>query len=69
VYRENGAVYLTKVDVLRSGRLLGDTIGHITMLPEESVKINIPYDLWLAERIASDWSPRLTPEQAARSVL
>ena len=54
IFKENGAVYLTRVDVIRGGRLLGERIGHITMLPEESVKINNEFDFWLAEKIATE---------------
>ena len=31
-----------------------DTISHIAMLPEESVRINSDYEFWLAERILHD---------------
>lgn len=55
IYKENGAIYLSKIDVIRSGRLLGKKIGHITMLPWESIKINSEYDLWLADKILTDW--------------
>jgi len=54
IYRENGAVYLAKLDVIKAGKLLGKNIGHITMLAEESVKINSAFDLWLARKIIDD---------------
>ena len=56
IYKENGAVYLTKASVLERGLLLGRKVGHITMLPEESVKINSAFDLWLAEEIIQKWA-------------
>jgi len=56
IYKENSAIYLTRTDVLRSGRFLGKKNGHILMLPEESVKINSAYDLWLAEKIIKERS-------------
>lgn len=55
VYRENSVIYLTKTDVIEAGRFLGDKIGHIVMLPEESIKISSEYDLWLAENIMKNW--------------
>jgi len=55
IYRENGAIFLSKREVFHTGRLLGKKIGHIQMLPWESIKINSEYELWLAERILSDW--------------
>ena len=48
-------IYLSKTEVIKSGRLLGKKIGHIIMLPEESIKINSAYDLWLTEKIMTDW--------------
>jgi glycosyltransferase involved in cell wall biosynthesis len=61
IYKENGAICLTRIQVLDNGSLLGERVGHITMLPEESVKINDPFDFWLAEKILQEWaegSPR-----------
>lgn len=55
VYKENSVIYLSKSDVIRSGHFLGRKIGHIIMLPEESIKISSAYDLWLTEKIISDW--------------
>lgn len=54
IYRENSAIFLTRVENIYNGRLLGKKVGHITMLPEESVKINSEFELWLAEKIISD---------------
>ena len=55
MFKENGAIYLSRVETLLAGMFLGEKIGHITMLPEESVRINSEYDLWLAEKIAAEW--------------
>lgn len=54
IYKENSVIYLSKVEVIQSGRFLGKEIGHIVMLPEESIKLNSAYDLWLAENILND---------------
>ena len=58
IYKENGAIYLMKTSVLEEGLFLGKKVGHITMLPEESVKINSAYDLWLAEELIQRRSGR-----------
>lgn len=59
VYKENSSIFLNKVDVIKSGRLVGDKVGHIIMLPEESVKINSNYDKWLAEKILMEWKDKV----------
>lgn len=51
VYKSNGAVFLHLVANLSKGGLVGNVVGHITMLPEESVKINSDFEFWLAESI------------------
>ena len=55
IYKGNGAIHLTKTSVIEKGVLLGKSVGQITMLPEESIKINSDFDYWLAEKIISDW--------------
>ena len=55
IYKENGAVYLNRVEVVRSCKDMGERVGHITMLPEESVKINTNYDFWLAKKLITEW--------------
>ena len=56
IFKENGAIYLSRTDIVNGGRLLGDSIGHITMLPQESIKISSEFDFWMAERIIRDWN-------------
>lgn len=46
IYKENSAIYPSKFDVIR---------GHFMMLPEESVKINSGFVLWLAKNIITRW--------------
>jgi len=55
IYKENGAIYISRTNVIREGRLLGKKIGHIIMLPEESIKINTDFDLWMVEKIITEW--------------
>jgi len=54
ILKENGAIFLTRTDVLRSGKFLGEKVGHITMLPEESAKINSEFEFWVAEKWAAE---------------
>lgn len=58
IYKENGAIYLSKTRVFKNGRLLGKKIGHISMLPWEGIKINSAYEFWLVEKILQDWRTR-----------
>lgn len=58
VYKENGAIYLSRVNVIKEGHLVGQRVGHIIMLPQESVKINSEYELWIAEKIITEWEKR-----------
>lgn len=59
IYRENGAISLTRTHVIRDGKLLGKKIGHISMLPWESVKINSEYEYWLVNQIMQNWDSDL----------
>jgi len=34
---------------------LGKRLGHIVMLPQESVKIEHEFDSWLADKIIREW--------------
>jgi len=54
LYRANGAIYLSNIDVVRSGRIIGDRVGHVVMLPEESVKTHSEYESWLAGQILKE---------------
>ena len=51
IYKGNGAIILTRFDNIKNGYLHGKKIGHITMLPEESIKLNSNYEYWLAEKL------------------
>lgn len=52
IFKENGSIILSKTDkLLETKSFFGGLIGHIVMLPEESVKINSEFELWLAEKI------------------
>jgi len=54
IYKENSVVYLTKSDVIKNKSFLGNKIGHIIMLPVESIKIASEYDRWLGEKIITE---------------
>lgn len=55
IFKENSAIYMSKTKVFRDKKLVGEKVGHITMLPEESIKINSAFELWLVEKIITDW--------------
>ncbi|MBI4678103.1 MAG: glycosyltransferase family 2 protein [Elusimicrobia bacterium] len=63
IFKENGAVLLTRTRAIDRRNFVGRRVGHILMLPEESIRVKTAFDLWMADRIASDWLPR----SAARS--
>jgi len=56
IYKENGAILLSKVEVITEQNFLGKKIGHIVMLAEESIKIKTQFEFWLAEKILSEWN-------------
>ena len=55
IYKENGAVMLLRSDNLSKDSFLGKNVGHIQMMPEESIKINSDYEFWLTEKILMDY--------------
>lgn len=58
IYKETGAILLSRIDVITDKSLYGRKVGHIIMLPEEGLKVKSPFDLWLAEKILVDWMSR-----------
>lgn len=54
IFKGNGAITLNKREVIFKGQNLGSRVGHVTMLPEESVKINTDFEFWLAEKIIEE---------------
>ncbi len=62
IFKENGAIYLTRTDVVRAGRLLGEHVGHITMLPEESVRVRNEFEFWLTEKLVTERRSRRTSD-------
>ena len=55
LYRENGTIYLSKASAIKKDNFLGNKIGHIVMLPEESIKIDSEFNYWLTEKIIREW--------------
>ena len=52
IYKEAGGIYVIKaVPFLAGGELLGKSIGHIELAPHEAVRIQTPYDYWVACRM------------------
>ena len=56
--RVNGCVYATRTDNVRRGRLIVDPIRVVEMAQEESVNIDTPLDLCLAELYAERFGGR-----------
>ncbi len=54
LYRDNGAIYLSRSGVITEDELLGSRIGHITMTREQSLHIDSEFDFWLAEQMVKD---------------
>ena len=44
IYKGNEAVSLDHLAVIEQGKLLGEKVGHVTMLPNESVKISLAFE-------------------------
>jgi len=60
LFRENGAIYAVKTDVLeKTKNVIGKSVAHIEMLPIESIHIDSEYDFWLAEQIIKKFKPHL----------
>lgn len=55
IYKENGAIYLTKTEIINQSLMRGEKVGHISMLPEDSINIKTALDLWIAEKIIKEW--------------
>lgn len=51
LYEENGAIYISRREVIQAKSFLGRTISHVTMTPEESVAIDTAFDLWIAGQL------------------
>lgn len=51
IYKETGAILLSRLNGSLDKNFLGQKIGHILMLPEESLKIKSHFDLWLANQV------------------
>ncbi len=51
LYKENGALYVTKSDAIRSGGFLGKRISYIEMSSKESLRLESDFDFWVAEQM------------------
>ena len=63
IYKENGAIFLTKTEHIRQDNTLGKRLGHIVMLPEESIKIDSRFTFWQVEKILQEWHPLNAPDK------
>jgi len=57
-YRDNGALYLAPRHIFLAGRRMGERVGVVVMGAEDSLEIDTPLDLLVAEQIAA---ARLAP--------
>ena len=51
IFRDNSAILLSKIKQINLGEMIGKKVGHITMLPEESIKLNSDFEFFIAEKI------------------
>lgn len=51
IYKPNGAVYATRLDLIRQGRLWGARHGMVLMAPRESINIDTEWDLRVARGV------------------
>jgi len=54
LYEDNGAICLSRVEVISQEGLLGNRIGHILMSREDSLYINSEFDFRLAEQMMKE---------------
>ena len=55
IYKEAGGLYVIRVDqFLRSHDLLGKRIGHIELSPRDALRIQSPFDYWVASRLVEE---------------
>ncbi len=66
IYKENAAILLAKTPAPGEKDFIRGKIGHILMLPEESVRIRTHFEFWQADKILSEWRPRFAPPAPAR---
>lgn len=52
IYSRNGAVYVTRIEIIKQGKILGEKCAGYVMPPERSVDINYPIDLEFARFLA-----------------
>jgi len=51
---ENGAIYISKVDLIKKGKIRGNKIGYYEMDKYSSIDIDEPQDFEMAERLLSN---------------
>lgn len=56
IWKPNGAVYATRTEWIRQGRIIGPRHGCVVMQPEESVNIDTEWDLRVARGVCTSSS-------------
>lgn len=54
LYKENGAIYLSKRSAISENKFLSTPLGHIIMTPEESIKIDSEFNYWVAQKLLEE---------------
>ena len=58
VFKENGALYVARTELVRRQALVGDQVGHIEMLDQESMRLESPHSFWVAEQMLANGRTR-----------
>jgi N-acylneuraminate cytidylyltransferase len=51
IYKENAALYLVRAELALGQDLLGERVGHVEMLNQESVRVDSEHDFFVAEQM------------------
>jgi len=54
VILENGAIYISKIDLIKKEKILGEKIGYYEMDYKSSINIDTPSDFFIAEKFLID---------------
>lgn len=51
IYKEVGAILLSRLSAQLNDHFFGERVGHVMMLPQEGIKVKSSFDLWMAEQM------------------
>lgn len=55
IFKDKGLITLSKIHVFKERKIIGEKIGHITIPPEEGIRIKSEFDRWFAEKVITEW--------------